>query len=51
MVNPIAFDKQFGEHIESTSIKALIEEKRGDKVSDVDCRGNPYRLICIITRV
>ena len=41
MVNPIAFDNQFGEHIESTSIKALIEEKRGDKVSDVDCRGNP----------
>ena len=41
MVNPSAFDRRYCDHIESTSIKAMIEEKRGDNVSDVDCRGNP----------
>ena len=41
MVNPNAFDRRYCDHIESTSIKALIEEKRSDNVSDVDCRGNP----------
>ena len=41
MVNPNAFDRRYCEHIESTSIKALIEERRGDMVPDVDCRGNP----------
>lgn len=41
MVNPNVIDKRYCEHIESTSIRDLIEVRRGVMVPDVDFRGNP----------